>query len=64
MTSCFGEAAAQLCGIASSLLGWRPDEFWSATPAELATALVQPGAAGEPLEPSRLAELRRQFPDD
>jgi hypothetical protein len=64
VTSCFGEAAARLCGFASMLLGWRPDEFWGATPAELATALVPPELAAEPLEAERLAQLRRRFPDD
>ena len=64
MTSSFGEAAAQLCGIASTLLGWRPDEFWNATPAELAIALVPPGPAADPLQPELFAELRRLFPDD
>ena len=33
----FGESGAvELAGPASALLGWRPDEFWDATPAELA----------------------------
>mgnify|MGYP001544601571 CR=1 FL=1 len=58
----FGEAAARLCSAASSLLGWRPEEFWRATPAELATALA--ATAAEPLPPERIAELRRRFPDD
>lgn len=40
--SCFGEAAARWCGLAARLLGWRPAEFWSATPAELAMALSAP----------------------
>jgi uncharacterized phage protein (TIGR02216 family) len=45
MTGRFGSAALQLAGLAARLLGWRPDEFWSATPAELAAALVPPDAA-------------------
>lgn len=35
----FAEAAGRLAGIAGWLLGWRPDEFWRATPAELASVL-------------------------
>ncbi len=35
----FGPAALALCGLAARRLGWRPAEFWNATPAELATAL-------------------------
>lgn len=35
----FGPAALALCGLAARALGWRPQEFWAATPAELAVAL-------------------------
>jgi hypothetical protein len=31
----FAAAAARLAGLAGALLGWRPDEFWRSTPAEL-----------------------------
>jgi hypothetical protein len=58
----FGETAARLCGAASTLLGWRPDEFWNATPVELALALSPPGC--KPVEPTTIEELRRLFPDD
>jgi uncharacterized phage protein (TIGR02216 family) len=44
MTERFGPIALRLAGLAARLLGWRPDEFWSATPAELAAALAPPGA--------------------
>ena len=40
----FAAGARRLAGLVPRLLGWRPDEFWAATPAELA-AIV---AAGEP----------------
>lgn len=43
------------------LLGWRPEEFWNATPAELALALQGPGEA---IEMTSVEELRRLFPDD
>jgi len=60
----FGASAARLAGLTGALLGWRPDEFWAATPAELATifdALTPKGEA----PPSRadLARLKEQFPD-
>lgn len=47
MMALFSEAAGRWCALAASLLGWRPGEFWSATPAELAMALGPPddGAA-------------------
>ena len=50
----FSQSAARLAGLAARALGWRPGEFWAATPAELALSL----AADEPAEapPSR-AEL-------
>jgi hypothetical protein len=35
----FAPAVLTLCGLAARSLGWRPHEFWSATPAELAAAL-------------------------
>lgn len=57
----FGERARVLSGLAARLLGWRPDEFWRATPAELAAAVhdesVEPVAGGE------LERLMEQFPD-
>ena len=60
----FAAAAVRLAGLAGALLGWRPEEFWKATPAELAAVL---GAmAGEAEEPASAADLRRLmeiFPD-
>lgn len=41
----FGDAALRLCAVAGRLLGWRPDDFWHATPAELAAMLTPPGQA-------------------
>jgi uncharacterized phage protein (TIGR02216 family) len=53
----FAEAASRLAGAAALLLGWRPDEFWSATPAELAAVL---GAAkGEAVPGLDRSELER-----
>ena len=43
MSASFGEAALGLYGIAARLLSWKPDDFWSATPAELTAALSRPG---------------------
>ncbi len=40
MSGTFGPHAVRLFTVAARLLGWRPDEFWSATPAELAGALA------------------------
>ena len=60
----FSEGAGRLAGMAGALLGWRPDEFWRATPAELAAvlaALVGGGAA--PVTRDELAQLKERFPD-
>jgi uncharacterized phage protein (TIGR02216 family) len=61
----FGQAAVRAYAGAAVLLGWRPGEFWDATPAELAAALQ--GLTDEqttPLSAAALAALRAQFPDD
>ena len=42
MNGAFGPGAGRLAGHAAQLLGWRPAEFWAATPAELA-AILRPG---------------------
>lgn len=60
----FGAAAARLASAASLLLGWRPDEFWAATPAELALALQPPGDAAVPIETATIDELKLRFPDE
>lgn len=35
----FAEDACRLAAICAQMLGWRPDEFWQATPADLRLAL-------------------------
>jgi uncharacterized phage protein (TIGR02216 family) len=55
-----GPVAADLSGLAARTLGWRPGEFWNATPAELATSLGI-GGASEPLfDRDRLDALLQQ----
>ena len=61
MTS-FGAAAAQAWQAAALGLGWRPDDFWGATPAELAGALAVPEAI-DPPSIDRIDALRARFPD-
>jgi uncharacterized phage protein (TIGR02216 family) len=62
----FAPGAGRLAGVAGLLLGWRPDEFWRATPAELAAVL---GAARgedagvEGVDGMVLERLRGMFPD-
>ena len=60
----FSDGAARLAGLAGALLGWRPDEFWRATPAELGAVLgAMAGPPGEGVERSDLARLMERFPD-
>ena len=63
MTATFGEAAVRLCGAAAALLGWRPGEFWEATPAELAAALGQVTPDADAPERDVIEALKRRFPD-
>jgi len=48
----FAVGAARLAGLIPRLLGWRPGDFWGATPAELAAIL-------ESLEPTAAPPLSR-----
>jgi hypothetical protein len=51
--------------MAGALLGWRPEEFWLATPAELAAVLaaLTGGVGGTPVTGEELARLKEMFPD-
>ena len=60
----FADSAARLAGFAGAVLGWAPEVFWRATPAELAGvvgALV--GDVAVPPDASTIARLRGEFPD-
>ncbi|MEA3039031.1 MAG: hypothetical protein QOE79_1544 [Sphingomonadales bacterium] len=60
----FAEAASRLAGAAALLLGWRPDEFWSATPAELAAVLAAAnGQTAAGLDQAALERLMEADPD-
>jgi hypothetical protein len=52
MSGTFAESARELAGQTALLLGWRPSEFWAATPAELA-AIFAVRASVEPPSLSR-----------
>jgi uncharacterized phage protein (TIGR02216 family) len=62
VTDRFAVAAGQLAGVAGRFLGWRPDEFWSATPAELAAILMP--VEGDCASPLGRAELTRLMEHD
>lgn len=60
MSEAFGPRAQRLARLAARFLGWRPAEFWAATPAELITILVDDAAPA----PLTGADLTRMMEDD
>ncbi|PWG01833.1 phage tail assembly chaperone [Sphingosinicella humi] len=64
MSATFARAARHLAGAAGLLLGWRPNEFWRATPAELAAVLgLLAGEAAVSATGDDLRRLMEMFPD-
>lgn len=63
MSDGFGAAAAQLAGVAAQALGWPPDVFWNATPADLANCLGLGCASPSGADRSLIETLTEQFPD-
>jgi uncharacterized phage protein (TIGR02216 family) len=66
MSMRFADGASRLAGLAGALLGWRPGDFWNATPAELAAvigALAEQGGAVPPPDAATFAALKERFPD-
>ncbi len=60
----FAAAARGLAGLAGALLGWRAEDFWGATPAELAVVVeALTGGEAEGLGTAELARLMGMFPD-
>jgi len=60
----FSDGAARLAGLAGAWLGWRPEDFWSATPAELAAILAAlAGGGGAAAGADELARMMEKFPD-
>ncbi|WP_420854267.1 phage tail assembly chaperone [Sphingopyxis granuli] len=60
-----GPAALRLAGVMARLCGWRPGEFWAATPADVAAVLAgwatDDGAEG--VDRAALAAMMEQYPD-
>jgi hypothetical protein len=60
----FGETAQRLSAICALQLGWRPNEFWNATPAELVCILqIADGDDAAPPNPNEIQNLMSLFPD-
>ncbi len=56
-------AIPPLAALAAQALGWSPETFWHATPAELASALGPMGPAQERVTRSDFDTLMEQYPD-
>jgi len=65
----FATAAQKLAGLVPATTGWTPDQFWKATPAELAAifAVFAGNDAGHhaavPLDSAQLERLKEIYPD-
>ncbi|ANU06599.1 phage tail assembly chaperone [Paraurantiacibacter namhicola] len=63
MTGTFSDAAQRLAGLVPRALGWTPDQFWAATPEELAAIFSNEthAAPDQPLDRAGLqAMLERE----
>ena len=65
MSVAFGSGAVRLAGLMGRLAGWSPDQFWQATPADVAAVLAawaeDDDAAS--MERGALAAMMERFPD-
>ena len=62
----FTDNASRLAGLTALILGWRPEEFWRATPDELETAFAAFGpvmAEAAPPDRVAIARLKEMYPD-
>jgi uncharacterized phage protein (TIGR02216 family) len=59
----FADSARAAAHVAATALGWRPAEFWAATPAELVTALGLDAPPAVAVDRSALASLMERYPD-
>ena len=60
MNQAFGPGAMRLGGLAARLLNWRPEHFWSATPAELAAILAPYASADQTMARTDFDRLMEQ----
>ncbi|SIN59624.1 Phage tail assembly chaperone protein, TAC [Parasphingorhabdus marina DSM 22363] len=69
MADSFAARARQIGGQVSLILGWTPDQFWTATPDELLGIFAameeagSPGAPVRPLDRRTLEQLQKDDPD-
>ncbi|MCD1622642.1 phage tail assembly chaperone [Citromicrobium bathyomarinum] len=64
MTRAFSPGVPPLAALAAQALGWTPEAFWHATPAELAAALGPTTPAAAPVvDRAEIDSLMEQYPD-
>jgi Phage tail assembly chaperone protein, TAC len=63
MTEIFATQARQLAGLCGAVLGWRPAEFWAATPSELAAIIAALTPSIEAADGALIKRMKEQFPD-
>jgi Phage tail assembly chaperone protein, TAC len=59
----FEESATRLAGLSGAVLGWRPHEFWTATPSELAAILAALSPEPVVADAAVISRMKEQFPD-
>ena len=59
----FAHSAARLAGLCSRVLGWTPDAFWAATPAELMAIFSPEAETAAPLSRAELNSLMERERD-
>jgi hypothetical protein len=63
MNGTFTDSARRLAGLTCRLFGWRPGDFWTCTPAELAALFSADEPDGAPLSRADLAAMRERERD-
>lgn len=60
-----GPAAIKLAGVMARVAGWRPDEYWAATPADVRAVLAGwvEVEADASFDGPALAAMMERFPD-
>jgi len=62
----FADASVRLAGLAGAALGWGPEVFWRATPAELGAVVAVLSGGGNAVVPpdaATIARMQEAFPD-
>ena len=55
----FRSTAAHFAGLVPVLTGWTPDQYWNATPAELAAILMALSPTGQTAPPLNKSEMEK-----